>query len=107
MMQASQSHFDLSGRAALVTGASSGLGLHFARHGIRVNSIAPGYMVTDLNREYLHSEAGDRLRSRIPARRFGEYHELDGALLLLASDAATYMTGSEIIVDGGHSCNAV
>jgi NAD(P)-dependent dehydrogenase (short-subunit alcohol dehydrogenase family) len=83
------------------------LAVDLARHGIRVNSVAPGYTVTDLNREYLRSEPGERLRSRIPARRFCEYHELDGALLLLASDAGTYMTGAEIVVDGGHSCNAL
>lgn len=83
------------------------LAVDLARHNIRVNSLAPGYMVTDLSRDYLLSDSGERLKSRIPSRRFGEYRDLDGALLLLASDAGSFMTGAEIIVDGGHSCNPV
>lgn len=73
-----------------------------ARDGIRVNSISPGYFETPLNREFLHSERGDALRARIAMRRFGAYSELDGALLLLASSASGFMTGSDIVVDGGH-----
>jgi NAD(P)-dependent dehydrogenase (short-subunit alcohol dehydrogenase family) len=80
------------------------LALELARHGIRVNSLAPGYVETDLNRDYLQSEAGAALRGRIPLRRFGDAADLDGALLLLASDAGRFMTGSEIVVDGGHIC---
>jgi NAD(P)-dependent dehydrogenase (short-subunit alcohol dehydrogenase family) len=77
------------------------MALENARYGIRVNSIAPGYYKTDINDAYLESEAGEAMRKRIPMRRFGEYHELDGALLLLASDAGSFMTGSSIVVDGG------
>jgi len=80
------------------------LALELARHRIRVNSIAPGYIVTELNREYLMGPGGQSLKSRNPMRRFGEYADLEGALLLLASDAGRYMTGSEIIVDGGQLC---
>ncbi len=83
------------------------MALELARYAIRVNSIAPGYIVTDLNGEFLSSEAGDRLKSRIPFRRFGSYADLDGALLLLASPASRYMTGAEIVVDGGHLCSTL
>lgn len=81
------------------------MALELAKHGIRVNSIAPGYVSTEINGEYLASEAGDRMRKQIPARRFGEFKDLTGPLLLLASDAGAYMTGSEIVVDGGHLCS--
>jgi NAD(P)-dependent dehydrogenase (short-subunit alcohol dehydrogenase family) len=83
------------------------LALEFARHQIRVNSLAPGYIETDLNRDFLTTKAGEGLRARIPARRFGGPQDLDGALLLLASNASAYMTGSEIIVDGGHLCSSL
>lgn len=83
------------------------LALELARHDIRVNSIAPGYIVTELNSDLLATEAGEKLKARIPTRRFGQYENLDGALLLLASSAGAYMTGSEIVVDGGHSCNSL
>lgn len=78
------------------------LALELARYNIRVNSISPGYFATDLVREFLESPDGDVLRKRIAMRRFGSYQDLDGALLLLASDASRYMTGSDIVVDGGH-----
>jgi len=83
------------------------LALDVARYGIRVNSLAPGYVATDLNRDFLASEAGERLRSRIPLRRFGTYDGLDGPLLLLASPAGSHMTGSEVVVDGGHLCSGL
>jgi NAD(P)-dependent dehydrogenase (short-subunit alcohol dehydrogenase family) len=83
------------------------LALEFARFRIRVNALAPGYIATDLNREFLASKAGETLQARIPARRFGTVQDLDGALLLLASDASAYMTGSEIVVDGGHLCSSL
>jgi NAD(P)-dependent dehydrogenase (short-subunit alcohol dehydrogenase family) len=73
-----------------------------ARDGIRVNSISPGYFETELNRDFLRSERGEALRGRIAMRRFGAFSDLDGALLLLASPASAFMTGSDIVVDGGH-----
>jgi NAD(P)-dependent dehydrogenase (short-subunit alcohol dehydrogenase family) len=78
------------------------MALELARHGVRVNALAPGYVQTELNREFLASEAGERLKSRIPQRRFGMPEELDGPLLLLASDAGAYLTGSVVCADGGH-----
>lgn len=78
------------------------LALEWARHGIRVNAICPGYFSTEINDGFFASEAGEAMVKRIPLRRIGRQHELDGALLLLASDAGAYMTGTSIVVDGGH-----
>jgi 3-oxoacyl-[acyl-carrier protein] reductase len=77
------------------------LGLELAFKGIRVNAIAPGWFVTDINKDYLTSEAGVAIKREIPVGRFGEEGDLDGALLLLASDAGRYMAGATIVVDGG------
>lgn len=89
-------------KAALINLTRS-LTAEIARHGIRVNALAPGYIETDLNREFLTSEAGERLQRRIPARRFGVPEDLDGALLFLASDASRYVHGSVLTVDGGQT----
>jgi len=78
------------------------LALEWARHNIRVNALAPGYVETDLNRALLQSDAGQKIISRIPQRRTGELQDLDGPLMLLASDASSFMTGAIIPVDGGH-----
>ena len=83
------------------------LALEWARHGIRVNALAPGYLDTDLNREFWQTDAGKALIARIPQRRLGQLEDLDGPLLLLASDAARYMTGSVLAVDGGHLVNTL
>jgi NAD(P)-dependent dehydrogenase (short-subunit alcohol dehydrogenase family) len=78
------------------------LALEWARHGIRVNAIAPGFFTTDLTDDYLKSDSGLKMLKRIPMRRVGDLPELHGPLLLLASDASSYMTGAVIEVDGGH-----
>ena len=78
------------------------LALEFARYGIRVNALLPGYVVTDLNRDFLASEAGKKLEARVPFRRFCQMEDLDGPLLLLASDASLAMTGTTLPVDWGH-----
>jgi NAD(P)-dependent dehydrogenase (short-subunit alcohol dehydrogenase family) len=78
------------------------LAQEWARYGIRVNAIAPGYFDTEINTEFWDTPAGQAMIKRIPQRRLGEPSDLDGALLLLASDASRYMTGSCITVDGGH-----
>lgn len=77
------------------------LSLELAFKGVRVNAIAPGWFVTEINRDYLMSEAGQKLTRDIPMGRFGKDGDLDGALLLLASDAGSYMTGATVVVDGG------
>jgi NAD(P)-dependent dehydrogenase (short-subunit alcohol dehydrogenase family) len=77
------------------------LGLELAFRGVRVNAIAPGWIVTDLNREYLASQQGAAIKREIPVGRFGEERDLDGALLLLVSDAGRFMAGTTVVVDGG------
>lgn len=83
------------------------MALELARHAIRVNAIAPGYIQTDINREFWTTAAGAALLKRIPQRRLGEPRDLDGPLLLLASDASRYMTGAVLAVDGGHLVNTL
>ncbi len=78
------------------------LALEWARDRIRVNALCPGYIETDINRDFFATEAGLNLIRRIPQRRLGQPEELDGALLLLASAAGSYITGATIEVDGGH-----
>lgn len=89
-------------KAALIS-LTQTMAIELARHKIRVNALAPGYVETDLNRDLLRSKAGEAMLTRIPQRRFGAPEDLDGALLLLASDAGRYITGSVIVVDGGHA----
>jgi NAD(P)-dependent dehydrogenase (short-subunit alcohol dehydrogenase family) len=76
--------------------------LELAQHDIRVNAICPGYFETDLNREWLASNEGQAMIRRIPQRRVGDLDDLNGPLLLLASDAGALMTGAALTVDGGH-----
>lgn len=78
------------------------LALEWAREYIRVNAIAPGYIETEMNRDFFETEPGQKMIRRIPQKRLGQPEELVGALLLLASEAGRYMTGSTIAVDGGH-----
>lgn len=92
----------IASKAALLK-LTEALALEFAPLSIRVNAIAPGYIETELNREFLHSDGGQALGRRVPMRRFGQPADLDGALLLLASELGRYMTGATITVDGGHS----
>jgi NAD(P)-dependent dehydrogenase (short-subunit alcohol dehydrogenase family) len=93
-------------KAALVQLTKS-LALEWARHGIRVNAIAPGYVITEMNRDFFAGDAGQAVAKRVPQRRIGAPQDLDGALLLLASGAGAYMTGSIVVVDGGHVVNSL
>ena len=77
--------------------------LELARDNIRVNALAPGYVVTDLNRDFLNSEDGQRLQKRTALRRFATPDELMPALMLLLDPANSYMTGEIITIDGGMS----
>ena len=83
------------------------LALELARYGIRVNALSPGYIETELNIDYLNSDGGKAMIKRVPMRRAGRLTDLDGPLLLLASDASAYMTGAVIPVDGGHLVNTL
>ena len=92
-----------------VVGLTKNLAVELAEKRIRVNAIAPGLFDTELGAEYRRKNADHRLRmiERIPLGRIGDYAELDGALLLLASDASSYMTASVLFVDGGFSENSI
>ncbi|WP_137125728.1 SDR family NAD(P)-dependent oxidoreductase [Roseomonas sp. HF4] len=81
------------------------MAVELARFGIRVNAIAPGYVATDINRDFFASEPGQAMIRRIPQRRLGNPDDLTGPLLLLASAAGAHMTGATVTVDGGHSVN--
>jgi len=86
---------------AAVAHFTKAFALETAFKGVRVNAIAPGWIITEINRDYLTSEKGQGMTRDIPMARFGEERDLDGALLLLASDAGRYMTGATVLVDGG------
>lgn len=88
-------------KAALVS-LTKTLALEWARHGIRVNALCPGYIETPLNAEFFASDAGKALIARIPQRRLGRMSDLDAPLRLLVSDGGAYITGATLAVDGGH-----
>jgi len=83
------------------------LAMEWARYHIRVNAICPGYIETEMNSAFWKTPGGQKLIERIPQRRIGQPEHLDGALLLLASDAGEFMTGSVITVDGGHTASSL
>jgi len=83
------------------------LAMEWARYQIRVNAICPGYIETEMNSAFWKTPGGQKLIDRIPQRRIGKPEELDGALLLLASDAGAFMTGSVVTVDGGHTVSSL
>ena len=92
---------------AAVAGLTRALAVEWARHGVTVNAIAPGVFETDLNREILKGPRGQEFLVRTPMRRFGRVEELVGAAVYLASDAATFVTGQLIAVDGGFLASGV
>ncbi|MDX1481351.1 MAG: glucose 1-dehydrogenase [Woeseiaceae bacterium] len=83
------------------------LALELSRFNIRVNALAPGYFVTEINEEQFAQGAGELVKRQVPMGRVGELAEIGGPLLLLASDAGSYMTGSILAVDGGHLCGSL
>ena len=106
--------FRQTGHVAPYAASKSGLtqftksmALELARYNIRVNGIAPGYFSTDINKQFFNTEGGAAMIKRMPARRLGKIEELDGPLLLLASDASSYMSGATIVVDGAHLCSGL
>jgi gluconate 5-dehydrogenase len=82
---------------------AKGLALEWADRGVRVNAIAPGWVETDFTRDLFASRHGERLRAEVPMGRFASPDEVAGAALYLASEAASYVTGSVVVVDGGRS----
>lgn len=96
----------IASKAGLIR-LTEAMALELAPYGIRVNAIAPGYIETPLNRDFLRSTAGAALKARIPLGRFGTPTDLDAALLLLASNASSFITGSILTVDGGHHVNSL
>lgn len=86
---------------------TAALALEWARYGIRVNALAPGYIETEINEGFFDTPAGEALVNRIPMRRLGRPEDLDAAFLLLAGDAAPWMTGAFVPVDGGHLASSL
>ena len=76
-----------------------------APYGIRVNAMAPGYIATDMNSDFLYSPRGQQMMGEVPIGRYGELGELDECLLMLSGDRSKYLTGAVIPIDGGHSLN--
>ena len=83
------------------------LALEWARHGVRVNALAPGYIDTPMTSDFFATDMGKSMIARIPMRRIGKPEDLDGPFLLLATEASAFMTGAIIPVDGGHLVNSM
>ena len=97
-----------SASKAAVASLTKSLAIEWAKHGVCVNAIAPGVFKTDLNRELLEStDRGKEFQMRTPMGRFGRVEELAGAAIFLASDAASFVTGEVLVVDGGFLASGV
>jgi NAD(P)-dependent dehydrogenase (short-subunit alcohol dehydrogenase family) len=92
---------------AAVVHMTKSLALEWARYGIRVNAIEPGYIGTEMTDMMWETDYGKALIKRIPMRRLGRPEELDGLFLLLATEAGSWMTGACVPVDGGHLCSSL
>jgi NAD(P)-dependent dehydrogenase (short-subunit alcohol dehydrogenase family) len=92
---------------AAVAHLTRSLAVEWAGKGVRVNALAPGYIPTDMNRDWLEGPEGQAVLRRIPLRRFGRPEDLDGPLALLLSDAGGWMTGAVVPVDGGHLASPI
>jgi len=104
-VQSMQSHYSAS--KAGVAHLTHAMALELGRHGIRVNALAPGYFKTEMNEDFFDSERGQKYIKRTPARRLGRVEELDGPLLLLTSDAGSFVNGVVLPVDGGHLVSSI
>ncbi len=97
-----------SASKAAVASLTKSLAIEWAKHGVNVNAIAPGVFKTDLNRNLLEStERGKEFQMRTPMGRFGKVEELAGAAIFLSSEAASYVTGEVLVVDGGFLASGV
>lgn len=90
-----------------VAGLTRALAVEWAKHGVNVNAIAPGLFKTDLNRALLESPRGAEFLTRTPMGRFGQFEELVGAAVFLASEASAFVTGQILAVDGGFLASGV
>ena len=96
----------MASKAAVVQ-LTKAMALEWGDSGVRANAISPGYFPSEMTDGLFDTLEGRAMQARIPLRRTGELHELSGPLLLLASDASTYMNGSVVTVDGGHLCRTL
>lgn len=99
--------FTYSMSKAAVHNISRNLAREWAPHNIRVNTIVPGFLPTEQNKAVLTPERVERIMGHTPMQRFGDPQELSGTTLLLASDAGSFITGAEIIVDGGYAAMTI
>jgi NAD(P)-dependent dehydrogenase (short-subunit alcohol dehydrogenase family) len=99
--------FTYSATKAAVHNLSKNLAREWAAQGVRVNTLIPGFFPAEQNRKVLTPERVESIMNRTPMKRFGEARELVGATLLLASGAGSFITGSEIVVDGGFAAMAI
>ena len=99
--------FTYSASKAAVHNLSKNLAREWATVGVRVNILVPGFFPAEQNRKVLNPERVAQIMGKTPMKRFGEAHELVGATLLLASDAGSFITGAEIVVDGGFDAMSI
>ena len=99
--------FTYSATKAAVHNLSANLAREWAPLNIRVNTLVPGFFPAEQNKKVLTPERVDQIMGHTPMNRFGEAKELIGATILLASDAGSFMTGTETIVDGGYACMTI
>ncbi|WP_018689106.1 SDR family NAD(P)-dependent oxidoreductase [Ahrensia kielensis] len=92
-----------SASKAALSQLTKSMAIEWARSGVRVNNLSPGWFPSAMTDEYFNKGLGQVLKARVPMARLGEASDLDGACLLLASDASRYMTGTTLTVDGGYS----
>jgi NAD(P)-dependent dehydrogenase (short-subunit alcohol dehydrogenase family) len=97
-----------SAAKAGIRNLTQNLGREWAKQGVRVNAIRPGFFPTDWNRKnFITKDRETAILNHTPMGRFGETHELIGAAVYLASDASNFVTGSELVVDGGFSAMTI
>lgn len=106
-LQVAQGVASYAASKAAVIHLSKALALEWARYNIRVNVLAPGYVLTDINRDFFESPSGQKLVGRVPTRRLGTLDELVDPLLLLCGSGSSNMTGAVLVVDGGHSIHSL